>query len=331
MIRSNTEISSDNELMDLRLVILRAISAVWDDDHNSSRFKKIANSNKTHAKSLREYLTTCSHRQLLDYFNDEFHYHAPFANFTIAFIHATATWNLYGNHEWSKPQDETITLCLPACEKDWDDYQKAERLMEYYTYFPNFFGSAKSAGVGEEAAFKAESMAAANSLSGRIDLSGNNYDLGVSEDSFFGFGAVVSKLIAIAWANDEFKSIINYDEKDESTTDEQYYADVINILREHQNFEVPWAFNIKFVFSKTFKESASHCEDDRDVNRLSFWIKEGEKKTAQWRWRDNSETALIRNMVSLEIPNTPQEKQANISLALAKYNAIGPAYPFTCS
>lgn len=203
--------------------------------------------------------------------------------------------------------------------------------MEYYTYFPNFFGSAKSAGVGEEAAFKAESMAAANSLSGRIDLSGNNYDLGVSEDSFFGFGAVVSKLIAIAWANDEFKSIINYDEKDESTTDEQYYADVINILREHQNFEVPWAFNIKFVFSKTFKESASHCEDDRDVNRLSFWIKEGEKKTAQWRWRDNSETALIRNMVSLEIPNTPQEKQANISLALAKYNAIGPAYPFTCS
>jgi hypothetical protein len=363
MTNPTTEVSSDNMLMDLRLVILRAISAVWNDDHNKSR---AANSDtiadKLDAISLRKYLTHCSNSQLQEYLKTTFNYRIPLYNFGISFIPATANWNLHGNQEWSKPHDETITLCLPSCEVDWNEYEKTERLMEYYSYFPNLFGSAKSQQFGSSSSLKSSKsegnaplylaenkntqphdrpslQQTLNKGQTGIDLRGNDYNLGVSEDSFLSFGAVVNKLIAVAWSNPHFRSIIDYDCKEESTSDETYYNNLFKTLKQHYNFVIPWAFNIKLVFSHCFEQSGDVVHEDSNVSRLSFWIKNTHaEKNTEWIWRWSNDEAnlpldsgLIRNSVSLEIPNTPMSTQDNISLALAKYNAIGPAYPFTCS
>ena len=42
------------------------------------------------------------------------------------------------------------------------------------------------------------------------DPSGNNYNLGISEDSFLSFGAVVMKLIAILWENKDLRHKLDY-------------------------------------------------------------------------------------------------------------------------
>jgi hypothetical protein len=193
-------------------------------------------------------------------------------------------------------------------------------------------GSGLSVGGGSEAVSGVQSS-----------MQGNDYDLGVSEDSFLGFGAVVNKLIAVAWNNPAFKDIIDYDarkaawEKEPAGLSfeafrESYFSEMISILQEHYEFDFPWAFQIKFVFADTFTDTPRDhsMEEGRDTSRLSFWIKDGDRWT--WRLDNNFGTPyLLRNTTSLEIPITPASSENNVSLALARYNAIGPAYPFTCS
>jgi len=352
----HTEISTDNLLMDLRLIILRTISETWDNDKSNDHNVKIEELVEQGALNrdvlklpkpwyLRNILTTLTINQINTFFYKHFNYLNPFENFGVYFLPGSAIWNIYGDYEWSKPEDETITITLPSCEVEWSEYYKAERLMEYYMHFPNFFGSGKRKDASE----------IKMSLAQGVDFSGNDYNLGVSEDSFLSFGAVVNKLIAVAWDNPEFKSLIDYDEQKEkyfSVIDTQdqsgatelmefnktYYSRILCILKEHYNFDFPWAFNMKFVFSDRFEDSNTTSEQSSDNSKLSFWIKETEGSEVKWKWRwrtnDASSTTsedIIRNSVSLEIPITPSDKQTNVSLALAKYNAIGPAYPFTCS
>jgi hypothetical protein len=46
---------------------------------------------------------------------------------------------------------------------------------------------------------------------------------------------------------------------------------------------------------------------------------------------ENSKEYML-NMATIEVPNAPEKRdKADTSLALARYNATGPSFPFTCS
>lgn len=299
-------VSSGNTLMDLRLMILRTISKVWKDP------------------ALRDEIESKSPLQIYDYFAKEFNYHTPFDNFGIKFIKPTAVWNFYGDNQWSKPEDETITLTIPRKEPT-DNFDNTERLFEFYSYFPTFFGLMKKSGGRSQAKVSTNNpsseianFAQESTVMPNTDFHGNDYDLGVSEDSFLGFGGVVLKLIAAAWENPELMNMIDYNNQQNNSniaSDAAYYANIKSMLNKYYDFEFPWAFNLKFVLP---------TEDE------SFWF----KKNGEWIWRqyDNNGRQLIRNTVTLEIPHAPKNGEKNESaLALARYNMIGPAYPFTCS
>ncbi len=344
-LKEKPEISSGNVLMDLRIVILKTIARVWDDDKKShdtisERLNKIEFPEnyqqrllenkwfKEHWKdptSLRDILTHFEPEFLNEYFNRVFGYCIPFENFGVRFEKGSATWNAYGDDEWTKPETETISLMLPSCEDSWDPYQKANYLMQFYSFFPSFFGSKrrKKEEHSENKLSRAELYQDASSEFDATDFSGNDYNLGVAEDEFLSFGALINKVIAVAWNNPKFKSAIDYHEH--NVSDEIYYKRVASILKEHFDFQIQWAFNIKLEFSK--KHNLENTNEFSD-SRAPFWTLE-EK---QWRWFEGSKNRqVIRNSVSLEIPVAPDGPEENVSLALARYNLIGPAYPFTCS
>lgn len=325
---------SQNALMDLRIVNLRTIADVWSDDKfkgkaglnawerlyaqnliSKDQLKQLNNSDLPVRKTLRLTLSGTAKKpglnagQLKIYFKIRYQYHSPFPQFGTQFIPGTAIWDQYGLQSWTKPEDETITVTLPQAYRDWNEVDKTERLMEYYNYFPTFFGSSENS-KHQQPPSPGKAMALSSlAVGGTVDLTGNNYDLGVSQDNFLGFGAVVIKIIASAWANKQFMDEIDYDKKHKNTSDANYYRRISIILQEQFQFTNPWAFNIKFEFSK------------------SFWRKNS-KGQRVW---NTPKKDLIRNYVTLEVPQSPIKDEENMSYALAKYNSIGPAYPFTCS
>lgn len=290
---------SGNSLMDLRLAILRTIALVWDDDLQGKG-------------TLRKKVIDMNFHEINKFLEKEFGYKMPYENFGVRFMAATSTWNFFGDHQWDKPTEETITVTIPETPSA-PDPQRPEYLMEYYSRFPDLFGSTLRPGV------KSVSGGGGGSSTSPDDtnLSGNSYNLGVSEDSFLAFGAVVSKLVAAAWGNPDLMDMIIYKESEDNgrragTADTEYSAMIIDMLKEHFDYVFPWAFELKFI---------APAEGE------SFW-----KKNGDWRGLAKNGRPLIRNSVALEIPEAPTAKDSsNISLALARYNAIGPAYPFTCS
>jgi len=283
--------------MDLRLIILRTISNVWSDP------------------DLRNVLEQMSPSEVYDYFTKEFNYKSPFINFGVKFLKPTAVWNFYGDNQWTKPEDETITITLPSCIND-NSFDETERLFEYYSHFPTFFGLMQNGGTRRQQKVQ---VGNANTIldSTGTDFHGNDYDLGVSEDSFLSFGGVIMKVIAAAWSNKELMNKLDYNfwKNSDNKTDAEYFAEIKSILNKYYHFDFPWAFNLKIIFT-----------DNDD----SFWTKTNGKWT--WRNSDDNGNPLIRNVVSLEIPQTPVTKnESDKALALARYNMIGPAYPFTCS
>jgi len=303
---NSLNVSSNNTLMDLRLVILRTIADVWKNDQEGNG-------------TLRGKLEDMTPVELNQYFLRTFSYRSPYENFGTVFIKGTAQWNWYGDNQWTKAENETLTITLPSSEKKWDEYERAMKLTEYYNYFPSFFGASLAENKAEENSVvmpdddNALEITKDSSDTG-IDLHGNDYNLGVSEDSFLSFGAVVIKLIAAAWANQGLMNQINYDyrKKGEQFSRDEYYKEINELLIEYYQFKNPWSFNLKFIVA--------------DKNE-SFW-----KKNGHWRKRERDNKQLIRNQIALEIPIAPRkESTPNISMALARYNAIGPAFPFTCS
>lgn len=280
-----SSISSGNTLMDIRIAILKTIACVWKDDHKP----------KTNEKKLREILTTNSHAEMDNWFADNVHYKNPFPNFGIQFLPAVAEWNLYGDNTWTKHQSEIIEIKLPLIPKGavWDEYEKAQYLMEYYSKFPTFFGSLNTS---------------SHQLTTHFDPTGNDYDLGVSQDSFLSFSAVMIKLVAAIWDNERLIKDLDYNQHKE-TTDDEYYERIEVVLKDYFDYELPWRFNLKFV---------------SPIENEEFWKENG----GQWVWNDAH--PFIRTTVFIEIPYAPVKKD-NVSLALARYNATGPVYPFTCS
>ena len=187
------------------------------------------------------------------------------------------------------------------------------------------------------------------------DPSGNNYDLGMSTDVFLGFSSMLIKLIPVLWENKELRERLNYAQRMASElnlaeyslknagTDtakchfksefelsyilsnlegelaekrdkinSQYDIELNAILREHFNYVNPWVFNIRLIYPDevAFKSI---------INDFGRSLPENSKE-------------YILNMATIEVPYAPEKRdKADTSLALARYNATGPSFPFTCS
>ncbi|MES2673633.1 MAG: BMA_0021/BMA_0022 family TOMM bacteriocin [Pseudomonadota bacterium] len=297
---SNKMPSSGNPLMDLRIAVLKTIAMTWKDDFAKTEIK------------LREIFKSMPCLELRKWLEESINYAMPFVGFGIQFLQPEARWNSYGNNQWTKHKFETIEITIPIIPADFcgrlDEYQKSEKLIEYYSHFPTIFGASSTKNVnGNPAKFASSTF---NYAPG-----GDNYDLGVSQDSFLGFSAAFLNLITAIWENESLLNELDYNRyktrKSLSAIDDQAYFDHVNYIFSHYfNYEFPWRFNLKLVTPIAGEE---------------FWVS---NDGVNWKWNDAN---IIRNIVYIEIPYAPDAKNQSVSLALAKYNATGPAYPFTCS
>jgi len=304
---------------------------------------------------LRCFIEYCDPYALNAIFGSAFGYSLPYVNFGIQIIKPTAIWNFYGDNEWVKPKTEAMYISLPDLPGAAENpYQDANMLMKYYEAFPSFFGAqvyedGVSGQVNPELVIKPVGESHLTRKPVALDTSnssaGNDYDLGVNEDAFLSFSSVLNKLISVLWQNKEFKEKLDYPNGLKCQTDvlnvpentppmefksiydfsfylnnlqdkvlktqleefdEAYDRELISILKEHFDYESPWIFKIRFIM-------ADSCV---------FWKND-----------DNSiKVDDIVNLTTIEVPNAPTDREtSNVSMALARYNATGPAYPFTCS
>lgn len=364
------KISTVNTLMDLRIMTLRMIADIWLDDKvldsercgwqtlldkgiiDACALKHLCddkNAIPVYKSTLRETILSMTVEELERYFIIRFGYNFPFLNFSLKYIAGFAQWNLYGDNMWTKAQEEVITLNLPKPSPDWNAYEKNDKLTEYYEHFPSMMGTLKVSSRTEESTKVCAEGSDPNSEAASPysqfftpvpSFGGNDYHLGTSDDSFLSFGAVINKVIATAWDNDQLLQQIDYASPTGSPrlkeNDAEYYANLKMILKDHFDYEFPWDFKLKLIFVDT---PAKGETGERDA----FWRQvdsDNSKKIDCWKWNERYSGAVcektyykgfLRNTVEIEIPEGPASLSANISLALAKYNAVGPAYPFTCS
>jgi hypothetical protein len=352
----------DTELLNLRLAILKTIAAVWEDDGN--------NAADPDANTLRKQLIEQSPSELKDTLRELTGYQSDYPNFGVSFMDAVCKYNAFGDREWVKPDNENLFISLPklpdsaAAAARTNAAITTDYLTEYYSYFPYFIGP-ESNFVSLNAQAPARQGSAADArqanptqaidfpfVSNRINLAqnegvddyGNNYDLGLEEDKFISFGALCTKVFAAAWENPEMMAMLDYTQwlrQAELLSDDYDYAEirrvindtdnydqiaaindsyvpmVENILLKHFGYIMPWKFNLLFLVPQ---------------NEESFWIPTGSSDTKMpWRLSDRDDP-IIRNWVELALPQAPSAIDASRSAtALACYNALGPAYPFTCS
>lgn len=191
------------------------------------------------------------------------------------------------------------------------------------------------------------------------DPYGNNFDLGIASGSFLSFSSMFIRLIAVIWDNDQLKLRMDYalrlfnetdllkdfDEDKEGKIevssiyslsfylnslegeqaeelkkfDEAYDLEMMAILKKYFHYESPWVFHFRFLMP----------------NSRVFFVKS--KDGTDSAWNLNPSKKHVVNLTTIEVPHAPGSKpsnsngQNNIALALARYNATGPAYPFTCS
>ena len=195
------------------------------------------------------------------------------------------------------------------------------------------------------------------------DPSGNNYDLGIAANQFQGFSAMATKLLASLWANDTVRKRLDYGLRlfnettlldsyareqaglDETITPETcsfnslyqfsfylknlkgkaqeeleqfnrlYSEEVDAILKKHFNYVSPWVFKFRLVVPNSEVFFEKQYRNGREIG-ATF----------------NPDQGHVLNLTTIEIPHSPGVQDTNnVSLALARYNATGPAYPFTCS
>lgn len=185
--------------------------------------------------------------------------------------------------------------------------------------------------------------------------SGNNYDLGIDNGVFLGFSSMLIKLIPILWANKTLRARLNYGQrmidelnitedvlrsagvgtkgymivsefelsyilgnlegelaKKRDLINEQYDLEINAILREHLDYPNPWVFKIRLIYSNeiTFKSILTGYGPSCQEESVEY----------------------ILNMATIEVPYAPSKRdRSDTSLALARYNATGPSFPFTCS
>jgi hypothetical protein len=310
---------SENALLDLRLGILRVIADVWDDDKN--------NAGQLRAKLTQDDVYVAVNA-LLEHINSDGKKY-PFENIpslAVRFIAPTSTgpiWDRYAR-TWEKSKDEAIVLTLPSPSTMWSPTTKAIKLSEYYQYFPSMYAQdVLSPAINWALTSSRELAVKFSSFSSfKSKLPTDNYDLGVAEDNFLSFGALLLKVIARAWDDDEFAKTLIRDDKKE--TNLEYSLRLYRMLVTDFKYKLPWAFRLRFVFSDLPLQVGVGVPVAGwgQPSLVPFWSVDG-------KWLSYNKPP-VRTLIELELPVKPI-KEEDITCALAAYNTVGPLYPFTCS
>ncbi|RYE56943.1 MAG: hypothetical protein EOP48_06895 [Sphingobacteriales bacterium] len=316
---------SENALLDLRLGILRVIADVWDDDAKNAslnlRNKLTASGEVDQQKAVK-----LSVDELIQYAGSppvakhgKKYKFESIDSLAVRFIGAAAApteWDRY-QQVWKKSKDEAIVICLPTPDPDWSDTDKAIKLFEYYEKFPHIYSQDEPSASYNPALF-IESFNTAQ-------ISTDDFDLGLDEGSFFSFGALLIKLIARAWEDDDFKKYITWDEVYDRTKNQTYSLKIYRALLKEFNYKIPWALRLRFVFSDAPIAAGADLPDPRASypSKVPYWDKD---KNLLY----DGINKPVRTLVEIELPKKPDNSK-NIAFALAAYNTVGPIYPFTCS
>ena len=102
----------------------------------------------------------------------------------------------------------------------------------------------------------------------------------------------------------------------------EYTQELNAILKRYFHYEMPWVFNLRLIFPSKevfFQKVQIEVEKDGETAPQDFY---------GYYPMENQ----VLNLTTIEVPHAPSNNETNnVSLALARYNATGPAYPFTCS
>ncbi|MFO0577273.1 MAG: BMA_0021/BMA_0022 family TOMM bacteriocin [Polyangia bacterium] len=166
--------------------------------------------------------------------------------------------------------------------------------------------------------------------------------LGVSEDRFLEFSAVMVRALALAWDDEEFKDhLLNPSSCLPALAGWLGYTSPWNMNIVVQNdYDAVWVVPQKFKQIPT-GECGTVTEGQESADRWNGWQpKNSQPDSKHTDSTKQSGTTLSKNRLVLHLPQCPYEQQGKdektgdilgiIPIALAAYNQTGPAYPFTC-
>jgi hypothetical protein len=303
-----------NPVMEVRLAIMKVIANSWKD----SRIKdKIIAKGGVNSLAARK----ATFKEML---NDkgELDLSLP-ASVGVNFIEQQDV--KWVNKTWGDKESvkEQITLCLPTFNRD-----DVDKLGEFYRNYPTFMGTKTLVYVPEKGPVVAAIELAADATEPVAD--GNKFDLGVADDMFLSFGAVVMRWVADANSDQSFKSNIEYDPSISDEGKAAYFKKINDLIKKNLGamFNRFWNINIAVVFAaKDATEYTAELkakEEALGVSLNPFW--DGNA------WKDelNPNVPYIRSLISIAYPESPEKKEEML-IALAEYNCLGPKFPFTCS
>ena len=222
---------------------------------------------------------------------------------------------------WRGPNDKFI-INIPIWDDNTiidnpniDNKQKVEALAAYYEKFPTMFGV-----LEEENQNKINRVQASPNM-------GLSSDLGIGDPGgFFAFGAIIQRVIAVAWSDKLFRAKL-FNELSNMTNTEKDSGkdkDMSSLLSEYFGFNNPWNFDIIFVKKEIVLQRT-------DGAPKFIWQRGEEAENGKPGTPGNWDTTngLPYNIIRLNYPPYP-ENEENLPLALNGYNCSGPEYPFTC-
>ncbi|SHF86093.1 BMA_0021/BMA_0022 family TOMM bacteriocin [Pedobacter caeni] len=221
-----------------------------------------------------------------------------------------APYDPNSNNGWLGGSD-LFVIKIPTAPEDVAE--RAEALSVYYSLFTSLFGNGyevtDTAGAIPCAHGGVEEIMATNYKTFSLNKADFNAaienniqnDLGSgSNESFFGFGAIVMSIISFCWMNPGYLEYIT--EKNRTITPVGTEG---SILRdEFISFKNPWAFNIRF--------------------------EKAEEGNSTWNTESGTWEKVEVNDIFLQFPAKPNPENHSNARALSRYNNTGPAYPLTC-
>jgi ribosomally synthesized peptide (two-chain TOMM family) len=315
-------------LIAFRLAYLRAIAGYWRDAKQFDKTLKAVEAPGTRRPF--------SHDKVMSTYCPGFKWPWDDLDLQLKILdESQIEFGLNGNSGWTGPPNN-VTIYLPGPPQNPDDY--AEALAAYYAQFPSFFGSgitelrpapppSDGSGAPQDVPGPGPGGAIGTLPTGLGDL-----------QSFFEFGAVIVRLLALLWHEQAQTGSAKVAKapkptnptKPKPTAKEQFpirtgvfgtpptsssaqrapqtpanVSDGNAALVKFLGYAVPWNMTFSFVEAK----AAVY-----------------EPRAPAGRWLN-----LPANCLEMHLPNKPKDLDAfALPVALTSYNSTGALYPLTC-
>lgn len=288
-----------NDIMAFRTAYLRLVARTWMDP--------------SYAKRVVDY----SPAELIKRFEDQYDFKWPWPALDFRLAAGGAEWRPQRTGGWrGKDFSGELIVKLPlnkgCIRSENPEKHFALALADFYALRSSVFGCKVQSGPAVQ---PERSTAVEHDIGTHIGMA-MPIHLGVGEERFLEFSAVLLRALALAWDDEEFKDHLLLP------------TSCLPALAGWLGYNSPW--NIRIVV----KNDYDAVWKEPTPERLNGWLAE---PTAQESSGNQGGTTLSKNLLILELPQCPYEGDAADDvamlrpIALAAYNVTGPAYPFTCT